>query len=196
MAKSRIKKIIILLLNIVLYFIYGNYLLPIVITSIIVFVLGKKVSKNKNFYLILGTYLLILIPLVFFKYLINIMEISLLFPLGISYYTLALISYVSDIYHDKYKPCQNITDFMLFSLYFPCLFIGPINKYDEFSNEIKKIKFNKKNLYNSFLRIGLGLIKKLVIANKLSVIIFSLSSNTLLPYPLKKSLALLLIISN
>ena len=178
MAKSRVKKIIVLLLNIILYFIYGNYLLPIVITSIITFFLGKKVSKNKNFYLISGTYLLILMPLVFFKYLINIMEISLLFPLGISYYTLALISYISDIYHDKYKPCQSIIDFILFILYFPCLFIGPINKYDEFSKKIKKIKFNKKNVYNSLLRIGFGLIKKLVIANKLSVIILSLSSNT------------------
>ncbi len=178
MAKSKIKNIIVLLLNIILYCIYGNYLLPIIITSILTYYFGKLISKNKNFYLVTSIHLLIILPLIFFKYLVNIVELNILIPLGISYYSLSLMSYISDIYHDKYKPCNNIIDFMLFVLYFPCLFIGPINKYDEFSKKIKNIKFNKNDLSSSLLRVGCGLIKKFIIANKLSVIISTLSVNT------------------
>ena len=172
------KSIFVLILNTILYLIYGNYLLPIITTSFITYFLAKQIYKNKNFYLACFTYLVILMPLVFFKYLIGIMGINLLIPLGISYYTLNMISYVSDIYHNRYKPCDNLLNFMLYALYFPSLFIGPINRYNDFIKEIKNIKFNKNNLFNSLLRICLGLIKKLIIANKLSVIISTLSSNT------------------
>ena len=178
MARGKIKKILILILNIVLYLIYGNYLFPIIITSILTFFLGKKIYKNNRFYLSLFTYLIILAPLIFFKYLINIIGISILIPLGISYYTLNLISYISDIRNKRYNPCTNLLDFMLYCLYFPCLFIGPINRYNDFIKEINTIRFNKNNLFNSLLRIGLGLIKKIIIANKLSSIIALLSSDT------------------
>ena len=177
-GKSRIKKIFILLLNLLLYVIYGNYILPIVLTSIIAYFCGKLIYKNKNFYLITGCFLFILLPLIFFKYLINIMELNLLVPLGISYYSLGLISYISDIHNNKYKPCNNILDFMLFSLYFPCLFIGPINKCDSFIKKINKINFSKEKVFDGLLRICVGLIKKFIIANKLGIIISTLASNT------------------
>ena len=177
MAKSGIKRWLIVLLNLVLYFIYGNKILFILLASVGTYFFSKKLGKNKNFYLICFVYLFLLMPLVFFKYIINIANYSILIPLGISYYTLALISYVSDIVNDKYKPAKSIIDFLLYSLYFPCLFIGPINRYNDFSKEIKKIKFKKENIYASCLRICIGLIKKLIIANKLNVIIMTLSSN-------------------
>ena len=40
------------------------------------------------------------------------------------------------------------------------------------------MKFNKENLFNSLLRISFGLIKKMIIANKLTIIISTISSNT------------------
>ena len=178
MARSKLKKFLILTLNIVLYIIYGNYLLPILFSSILAFFLGQRIKNNKSFYLTGCIYLIILMPLIFFKYLINIMNINLLIPLGISYYTLNLISYINDIYHNRNKPCNNFLDFMLYCLYFPCLFIGPINKYNDFMREIKKIKFNKKDSFNNLLRIILGLMKKLIVANKLSIVITTLSQNT------------------
>ena len=136
MAKSRIKAILILLVNIILYFIYGNYIWFILLTGIITFFLSKIIKKEKNYFLMIFTYLLILMPFLFFKYIIVIIKMNILIPLGISYYTLALISYVSDIYHDRYQPEEDLINFMLYVLYFPCLFIGPINKYNEFSHII------------------------------------------------------------
>ena len=178
MAKSRIKRVLIVLLNLVLYLIYGNKILFILIASVGTYFLSKKLEKNKNFYFICFVYLFLLMPLVFFKYIINMVNFNILVPLGISYYTLALISYISDVYNGKYKPAKNIIDFLLYSLYFPCLFIGPINRYNEFEKEIKKIKFKKENIYSSSLRICFGLIKKLIISNKLNIVIMTLSSNT------------------
>ena len=178
MAKSRIKAILILLVNIILYFIYGNYIWFILLTGTVTFFLSKIIKKEKNYFLMLFTYLLILMPFLFFKYIVVIIKINILVPLGISYYTLALISYVSDIYHDRYQPEEDLINFMLYVLYFPCLFIGPINKYNEFSEQIKKIKFVKENVANSLLKISVGAIKKIIIANKLNVVIAILASNT------------------
>ena len=178
MAKSRIKAILILLVNVILYFIYGNYIWFILFNGIATFFLSKIIEKEKNYFLMLFTYLLILMPFLFFKYIIVIIKINILVPLGISYYTLALISYVSDIYHDRYQPEEDLINFMLYVLYFPCLFIGPINKYNEFSEQIKKIKFVKENVANSLLKISIGAIKKIIIANKLNIVISILASNT------------------
>lgn len=178
MAKSRIKAILILLVNMILYFIYGNYIWFILLTGIVTFFLSKIIKKEKNYFLMIFTYLLILMPFLFFKYIIVIIKMNILIPLGISYYTLALISYVSDIYHDRYQPEEDLINFMLYVLYFPCLFIGPINKYNEFSEQIKKIKFVKENVANSLLKISIGAIKKIIIANKLNIVISILANNT------------------
>lgn len=178
MAKSTIKKIVILLINILLYAIYGNYFIPIIATSLITYFYGGIVKNNKKIFVIFMAYLLILMPLIFFKYIASGLNINVLVPLGISYYTLALLSYINDIYKDKYSPSKNIIDFLMYSLYFPCLFIGPINRYDDFSKNIENISINKANIFDSLLKIGLGLIKKIIIANKLSTIILELSGNT------------------
>ena len=177
MATSRIKKILLLLLNIFLYFIYGKNIIVLLITSILTYYFGNIIVKKKSYFIMTILISIILLPLIFFKYLINIMEISIIVPLGISYYTLSLISYLSDMYHKRYQEANSLIDFLLFSLYFPCLFIGPINRYDTFSLELKKISFKKDNVFNSLLRISFGLIKKLIIANKLMIVINTIANN-------------------
>ena len=177
MASRNIKKIIIVILNLFLYFLYGKCIIPIIFTSLCAFFLGKLISKNKNFFLVFFTYLIILMPLVFYKYIITIINVNLLVPLGISYYTLILLSYISDIYHNRYNESENIIDFLLFCLYFPCLFIGPINKYNDFIKKISNVRIERKNVFKSLFRICLGLIKKLIIANKLGIVILTLSTN-------------------
>lgn len=177
MAKSRIIKILILILNVVLYLIYGNHIVFILFSSISTYYLGRIIKKNKNVFLVAFTYLLILMPLIFYKYIIQIANVHYLVPLGISYYTLSLISYISDIYHDKYACAKDLLYFLLYSLYFPCLFVGPIIRYNDFSVQIEKITFVSENAFSCFLRISFGLIKKLIIANKLNVIVLALSSH-------------------
>ena len=177
MATSRIKKILLLLLNIFLYFIYGKNIIVLLFTSILTYYFGHLIVKKKSYLIMTILISIILMPLVFFKYLTNIMEINIIVPLGISYYTLSLTSYLSDMYHKRYQEATSLIDFLLFSLYFPCLFIGPINRYDTFSLELKKISFKKDNVFNSLLRISFGLIKKIIIANKLMIVINTITGN-------------------
>ena len=177
MATSRIKKILLLLLNIFLYFIYGKNIIVLLFTSILTYYFGHIIVKKKSYLIMTILISIILMPLVFFKYLTNIMEINIIVPLGISYYTLSLTSYLSDMYHKRYQEATSLIDFLLFSLYFPCLFIGPINRYDTFSLELKKISFKKDNVFNSLLRISFGLIKKIIIANKLMIVINTITGN-------------------
>ena len=175
---TRIKKLIIIILNLLLYFIYSHEILVILLTSFITYYLGKKIAKNKNVLLLIMAYAVLIIPFIFYKYFVGFININLLIPLGISYYTLSLISYINDLYYKKYLASDNLLDFLLYSIYFPCLIIGPIIRYNDFNKEISTLSFQKKYFFNSLLRIGIGFIKKIIIANKLSIVISTLSNNT------------------
>lgn len=109
----------------------------------------------------------------------NIFDMNLQFgtfnfvaPLGISYYTLSLISYVVDVYWTTCKPEKNILKHALFACYYPSMISGPIIRYPQMKEQF----FNEKsleweNIYQGFYRIILGLMKKLVIADALSAIV-------------------------
>lgn len=98
-------------------------------------ILKKEVKKNKKIILITTLFINFGI-LVFLKY-INFLSIGIngylnyvgfnyqipnfkfLLPLGISYYTLQAISYVIDVYRNKYEPTKNIGKVALFVSFFP-----------------------------------------------------------------------------
>ena len=90
-------------------------------------------AKEKKMYFAekkIGLWIVIialLAPLVALKYI----GISTLWvPMGISFYTLSLVSYVVDIYYEKYTPEKKFVDFFLFSAFFPHIVQGPIARYD------------------------------------------------------------------
>jgi alginate O-acetyltransferase complex protein AlgI len=96
------------------------------------------------------------------------------FLIGVSYLTFKLISFVIDSYNNKIKEYNYLT-FINYMLFFPNFFCGPINKYQNFADDIhntsKMILF--PNIISGIKRIINGLFKK-VIANAL--IPFSISS--------------------
>ena len=99
--------------------------------------------------------------------------------LGISYYTLQVISYLVDVYREKYEAEKNLFNYIFYNEYIPHLFIGPISKYDEFKAQLTaKRKITLNNLYAGSLRIAWGLLKMLVIARRVSIVIGTLSENT------------------
>ncbi len=169
MAKSRIKILFLLITNLLLYYIYGNGILIFIITSLFAYFVSKKLHKKEDYLLIVIALDIILLPLIFYKYLVGIMSLKLIAPLGISYYTLSLISYISDIYYKRCKPPKDFYHFALYIFWFPSLIIGPINRYADFDEQFDDIKVTKDNLTLGITRITIGLIKKLIIANKLSI---------------------------
>jgi len=157
----------------------------------------NKISSNNKVYMLLAVTINLLL-LIFFKFLPYEQKVipilgALTVPIGISYYTLQLISYIVDIYKNKYKPETNIIDFALFVLFIPHLYIGPIYRYNDFKKQISKpLKITADNLLNGSIRILWGLLKKLVIASRLSVVIGTISSDTATYYGAYALFAMLL----
>ena len=95
--------------------------------------------------------------------------VSLLAPLGLSYYTLSLTGYVIDVYREAYEPQKNILKHALFSCYYPIMISGPFVRYNDMKKELFEPKeFDWNNLFQGFYRIMYGLMKKLVIADLLA----------------------------
>ncbi len=91
---------------------------------------------------------------------------SVLFPLGISFYTFQALSYLTEIYWQEQKPEKHLSDFMLYMLFFMKFLSGPIERPGDL---LPQIKSHKKVAYESFVDgmelIVVGLIKKLIIAD-------------------------------
>lgn len=93
-------------------------------------------------------------------------------PLGISYFALTLISYIMDVYWGTQKVQKNPLKFMTYISYFPTLTSGPIMKYGDCAGQILEGKhFQYENLCYGAQRILWGFFKKIVIAERLSVLV-------------------------
>lgn len=151
-------------------------------------ILKKEVKKNKKIILITTLFINFGI-LVFLKY-INFLSIGIngylnyvgfnyqipkfkfLLPLGISYYTLQAISYVIDVYRNKYEPTKNIGKVALFVSFFPQITEGPIGRFDKLANQLydsHKLEFS--NILTGFCLIVIGFFKKLVIADRAGIFV-------------------------
>ena len=115
------------------------------------------------------------------------MKISLSYPdyfsfisfFGISYFTLEILSYLIDIYRGKIKE-SDIWTYALYLFYYPCLILGPINRYEDFKKEIlKKKRIKANNVFQGLFRILIGACKKLILAGRVSILISSITTNDL-----------------
>jgi D-alanyl-lipoteichoic acid acyltransferase DltB (MBOAT superfamily) len=66
--------------------------------------------------------------------------LAILFPLGLSFYTFKLLSYLIDVYRGRQKPEANIGKFALFVSFFPTLVAGPIERGAHFLPQIDRLK--------------------------------------------------------
>ena len=90
-------------------------------------------------------------------------------PLGVSYYSLIMISYLIDIYRKIHKSEKNILKCALFMSYFPILTSGPFIRYNDMQNNLYTARrFDSHNLKSGLLRVLWGFFKVLVISQRLS----------------------------
>lgn len=171
---------LLLALSIVIYASYGlSNFIYIGISLITTFISArylKKENKTRKSILI-GTIIingLILIGVKFMPY----TSLNLLAPLGVSYYTLQVISYLVDVYKGKYEYEKNIFNYALYIMYIPHLFIGPISRYNDMKEQIiAKRKITIDNIYNGGIRILWGLSKKLIITGRTAILIETITSS-------------------
>jgi len=145
-------------------------------TAAVAYVAGLLIKKTTHKKLITTiAILLVLTPWIFTKsMLINFINTPLLLivPMGISFYTLGLISYLTDVSKEKIEPEKNPFKFLLFVTYFPQILQGPIPRYDKLAPQFcSPAPWEEKPFMEGALSIAWGFFLKLVIADKLVSVI-------------------------
>lgn len=91
--------------------------------------------------------------------------INIALPIGISFFTFQLLSYLFDIYYGKAKPQKNIFNTGLYIALFPQLIAGPIVRYDWIEKQIMERQESLEDVAEGMLRFIYGLGKKVLIAD-------------------------------
>lgn len=142
---------------------------------------GKNREKLRKAVFII-TVALLLSNLFIFKYLnFTVRNLELLFgrsfalkelilPIGISFYTFQILSYVIDLYRGKVAVQRNPVYLLLYVSFFPQLIAGPIVRYETVQNEIVSRRENLDEVSYGLKRFIIGLSKKLIIANNVAKI--------------------------
>ena len=149
---------------------------------------GKKASKT---YMLISVFVS-LSGLIFFKYAnffigninkaisANIPLVSLLMPIGISFYTFQIMSYTVDLYRGDTEVQRNVMYFSTYVVLFPQLIAGPIVRYVDVAREIVKREHTLPRFAMGARRFAVGLGKKMLLANMFGelVNIYKQSGNT------------------
>lgn len=170
-AWSNWKMLIVLYLSIFLFYILGLSI--------------DKYNKNKkvqNVLCLIGVVIGISL-LLYFKYLnffldsffllfskigleYNYSTFRVLMPIGISFFTFKLISYIIDIRRKEIQPCKNIITLTNYISFFPTILSGPIDKATELLPQFNYVhRFNYRMAVDGCRQILWGMLKKMVIAD-------------------------------
>ena len=93
--------------------------------------------------------------------------LKLALPIGISFYTFQIISYVVDVYRGKVKVQKSFSKLATYVSLFPQLIAGPIVRYETIEKELDSRTSNFENFAYGVRRFVIGLGKKVLIANML-----------------------------
>lgn len=96
--------------------------------------------------------------------------LSLTLPLGISFYTFQIVSYLLDCYRGKLKEKADFVSFAAYVTMFPQLIAGPIVKYEEVAERMKERKIREKSLENGLKLFSIGLGFKVLLANQIGTL--------------------------
>lgn len=180
-CKNRTYRNIILLIASILFYAWGEpkYVILMLLASFVAYVGGlfihhfdrpDSLKIRKTIFII--TCILLISNLFIFKYLnftidniefligrnINIKELVL--PIGISFYTFQILSYVIDLYRHNVHVQKNYLYLTLYLAFFPQLIAGPIVRYQTIEDEILHRKESLKDIIEGTRRFIIGLSKK------------------------------------
>ena len=108
----------------------------------------------------------------------NTWTLSVILPVGISFYTFQTMSYSIDIYRKQLKPTKDFIAFAAFVSFFPQLVAGPIERASNLLPQmLKSRKFNKDETVINLELIVWGLFKKVVIADSIAPVVSDIFNN-------------------
>ncbi len=91
-------------------------------------------------------------------------------PIGISFYTFQILSYIIDIYLEKVSVQKNIVSFGLYVTMFPQLIAGPIVRYKDINDQLTDRNISQEKFGIGVERFIQGLAKKVLLANNIGYI--------------------------
>ena len=156
----------------------------------VLWILKAENSKNKltRLKVVIVT---LLVPLTYFKYnhflyneiiapLVDLppIDLKVALPLGISFMTFTVISYVVDVYRNRFAPTRSFLNVFTYVLYFPHLIAGPILRPSELIPQLRRNAARKFSLLGFGLMLfTIGLIKKVVFADSIASVVDPIFSN-------------------
>jgi len=115
----------------------------------------------------------------FFGSTLDIRSLSIILPVGISFYTFQTLSYTIDVYKKKLEPTNDFIAFAAFVSFFPQLVAGPIERATNLLPQFfKKKSFDHQNAIDGMQQIVWGLFKKMVIADNCAVFVNAIFNNS------------------
>lgn len=103
---------------------------------------------------------------------------KVILPVGISFYTFQTLSYSIDVYQGKTKPEKHLGIFALYVSFFPQLVAGPIERSNHLLPQfLKKHNFDYPRVKNGLLLMLWGFFKKVVIADRLAILVNQVYNN-------------------
>lgn len=176
------------------YFFYGYAdwkMLPLLIVATLIFYyLGKAIagakSEKQGYWLTFAGVALGVGTLLYFKYFnffiesfsslfnaiglhVNLHTFNIIMPLGISFFTFRMLSYIIDIYRGKGQPTDDIIAFGTYVAFFPCILSGPIDRPAFIKQLQAKRDFNYDQAVDGCRQILWGLFKKIVVADNCAI---------------------------
>ena len=190
---NKVKNLVLFISSLIFYFIgEPKYVILMIVSILSTYIHGiliEKYEKHKKKFLI-SSIVISLSFLVFFKYTDFIIEnvnaifngsfdlLNLALPIGISFYTFKMISYIVDVYTKKVKVQKNFLKLATYVSLFPQLMAGPIVRYSTIEKELDERKYSFAIFSNGVRRFIIGLCKKILIADVLSDVVNSFSTVT------------------
>ena len=196
LAKEKYRNIILLIFSLIFYS-WGEpkYVLLMILSIAVNYTLGmildKTIEKNKRRIILILAILVDLGMLGYFKYfnffaynidkvvgqnIIQMKEIVL--PIGISFYTFQILSYIIDLYRKEIKVQKNPLKLALYISFFPQLIAGPIVKYHDIEKQLSKRNITIDKFAEGVRRFVYGLSKKVIIANSVAIIVDEIFGST------------------
>ena len=176
--------------------VYALLLAGVTLTTYLFSILiGKAKSEKKKRQLLIADIIITLLPLFFFKYfnfvnegiftLLNytglrlpLPHISLILPVGISFYTFMALGYVIDVYNEEIEAEKNFGIVALFLSFFPVVMSGPIERATNMFHQFKsKIQFNYDMVVSGLQLMLWGYFMKLALADRISIYIDAVFNN-------------------
>ena len=184
----------VLLIASLIFYAYGEptYVLIMILSITFSYIYGLLIDKFRKYskmFLILSIITSIGL-LIYFKYTNFIIEninlwllnkvdfINIVLPIGISFYTFQMLTYIVDLYKENVKVQKNIFKLGLYITLFPQLIAGPIVRYETIEEQLENREHSFDKFATGIRRFVIGLGKKVLIANLLGELVqVFLSSN-------------------